>query len=80
MQKKNLKKHTEIVFESAMEVIKNGLSIRQAAKQFQVSYTTLCSHSGTQFIYYHAGWPTKFNKAEGYHLVQAVLTLQVRCF
>ena len=31
--KKNLKKYTEVVFESAMEAIKNGLSIRQAAKQ-----------------------------------------------
>ena len=78
--KKNLKKYTEVVFESAMKAIKNGLSIRQAAKQFQVPYTTLCSHSSTQVIYKHARRPTKFNKAEEYHLVQAVLALQVRCF
>ena len=73
--KKNLKKYTEVVFESAMETIKNGLSIRQAAKQFQVPHTTPCSHSGTQIIYEHAGRFTKFNKAEEYHLVQAVLAL-----
>ena len=75
-----MKKYTEVVFESAMETIKNGLSIRQAAKPFQIPYTTLCSHSATQIIYVHAGRPTKFNKAEEYHLVQAVLALQVRCF
>ena len=78
--KKNLKKYTEVVFESSMEAIKNSFSIQQAAKQFQVPYTTLCSHSGTQIIYEHAGRPTKFNKAEEYNLVQAVLALQVGCF
>ena len=75
-----MKKDTEVVFESAMEAIKNGLSIQQAPKQFQVPYTTLCFHSGTQIIYEHAGRLTKFNEAEEYHLVQAVLALQVRCF
>ncbi|CAF4627833.1 unnamed protein product [Rotaria sp. Silwood2] len=48
--KKNLKKYHDAEFKSAMNAIKNGASIRQAAKDFHVPYTTLCSHAGAHVI------------------------------
>jgi len=61
-----------------MKAIQNGVSIRQAAKDFRVTYTTLCSHAGAHVIYERIGRPTKFTDIEESHLVEAVLGLQVR--
>jgi len=63
-----------------MEAIRNGVSIREAGKKFQVPFTTLCSHASAQVTYEHGGRPTKFSKVEEHHLVQAVLALQVGYF
>ncbi|CAF4693727.1 unnamed protein product, partial [Rotaria sp. Silwood2] len=68
--------YTAAQMDSAMEAIRNGISIRQAAKDFQAPYTTLCTHSSAQLINEDVGRPTKFNKTEEHHLVGAALALQ----
>ncbi|CAF3192699.1 unnamed protein product, partial [Rotaria sp. Silwood2] len=76
--KKNERKYSNAKFEQAMNAIKNGLSIRQAAKDFHVPYTTLCTHTAGHVIYERIGRPTKFTDVEESHLAQSVLALQVK--
>ncbi|CAF3696256.1 unnamed protein product [Rotaria sordida] len=61
-----------------MKAIKNGISIRQTAKNFHVPYTILCTHTADHIIYERIGRPTKFTVVEESYPVQAVLALQKR--
>jgi hypothetical protein len=71
------KKYTVDKFTSALEAVSEGLSIRQAAKDFGVPYTTLCSHAGGNVLYKRVGRPTKFSDLEESHLEQSAMILQV---
>ena len=75
--KRSVRKYSNVEINLAIEAIENGLSVRQAAKDFHVPYTTVRTHATGNVIYERIGRPTKFTNIEEFHLVQAVLALQV---
>jgi len=79
--KKNIaKKYSDNKLKLAIEAVANGCSIRAAAKDFSIPYTTLNSHSNSLVLYNDAGRPPKFSTEEETCLEQAALTLQVRSY
>ena len=75
--KRSVRKYNNVEINLAIEAIENGLSIRQAAKDFHVPYTTVRTHATGNVIYERIDRPTKFTNIEEFHLVQVVLALQV---
>ena len=53
--KKRVRKYRNVELDLAIEAIENGLSIRQAAKEFHVPYTTLRPHATGDVIYERIG-------------------------
>ena len=43
--KRSVRKYSNVEINLAIEAIENGLSIRQAAKDFHVPYTTVRTHA-----------------------------------
>ena len=76
--KKKIKRYSEYDFKLAIEAVKNGSSIREAANTFSVPYTTLNSHINDKVLYDEMGRPTKFTKEEEGYLKQASIVLQVK--
>ncbi|CAF4126643.1 unnamed protein product [Adineta steineri] len=59
-----------------MDAVENSDLIRAAFVYYNVSYTTLTSHSNNLVLYHQVGRPPKFNKEEELCLEQATLALQ----
>ena len=80
IRKTSIKSYTEKDLNSAVELIKDGCSIREAGKKFRVPYTTLQSHFTESVLFKQAGRPTKFTSDEEICLEESVLLFQVRLF
>lgn len=77
IKKNSYKKYSESDFQSAIESIQNGYSIRETAEKFSIPYTTLNLHANCEIVHKHAGRPTKFSEDEEDNLEQAAVLLQV---
>jgi hypothetical protein len=77
IKKNSNKKYNESNFQLALESVEKGCSIRAAAKDFSVPYTTLNSHVNNGILYDRVGRPTKFSEEEENYLEQTALLLQV---
>lgn len=77
IKKNSYKKYSDTNFQLAIESVKKGNSIRDAAKRFLVPYTTLNTHINCENLYSRPGCPTKFNQEEEDNLEQAAILLQV---
>jgi len=80
IKKNSYKKYSESNFQLAIESVEKGSSIRDAAKQFFVPFTTLNAHINHEILYSRSGRPTKFNQEEENNLEQAAILLQVTIF
>lgn len=77
IKKNSYKKYNESDFQSAIESIDNGCSIREASRKFSIPYTTLNLHVNCEIVNKQVGRPTKFSQHEEDNLEQAAILLQV---
>ncbi|CAF1416242.1 unnamed protein product [Adineta ricciae] len=85
MTRKYIKKSTTKQYDNndlqqVIEAVRNGSSIRDAANNYHVPYTTLNSHVNYFVLYDEPGRPTKFSELEEKYLEEAALALQVKFF
>jgi uncharacterized protein YehS (DUF1456 family) len=77
--KKNVKKkYSDQDLQLALEATANGCSIRKAANDNHVPYTTLNSHVNNNVVFDKVGRPTRFSNEEETYLKEAALALQVK--